>query len=136
TVGSAGSTRVPHTSRAATISASPTMNSTNMAAISRRVEGEAPANSFHTKTPQAAATIVAPWPRPYEIAKPACSDAIRLIVMPKHQMNPPSRPTKWSHGVPRVKYWRYVVGAPLTGRYMKKEFQRKFESSTPQAKTN
>ena len=46
------------------IIASPVMKSPNMAVMSRPVPAGAPANSFQTKTPQAAATIVAPWPRP------------------------------------------------------------------------
>ena len=35
-----------------------------------------PLNSFHIKTPQSAATIGAPCPKPYEIAGPAFSAAI------------------------------------------------------------
>ena len=40
------------------------MNRTNIAVIIRFVPAGAPLNSFQTKTPHAAATIVAPWPSP------------------------------------------------------------------------
>lgn len=49
-------------------------------------------NSFQIKTPHAAATMVAPCPRPYEIANPAFSPAIILNDIPMHHMIPFQRP--------------------------------------------
>ena len=43
--------------------AKPRMNKRNIRARRRLVSGPAPRNSFQTKTPQIAPTMVAPWPR-------------------------------------------------------------------------
>lgn len=66
----------------------------NMKGISRLVPVSAPSNSFQIYTPHAAATMVAPWPSPYDMAKPACSDAIMLNDIPIHQIAPPSMPIR------------------------------------------
>ena len=52
------------------------------------------ANSFQMNTPQNAATIVAPCPSPYEIAKPAGPEAMRLSDMPSPQIIPPRMPVR------------------------------------------
>ena len=53
-------------------------------------------NSFQIKTPHIAATNVAPWPNPYAIAGPACSEAKIFKDMPIPQITPPKIPIKWS----------------------------------------
>jgi hypothetical protein len=62
----------------------------NIAGSILREAGGALANSFQTKTPQTADTIVAPWPIAYETAGPIiCAwDATKLKTVPVHQMSP------------------------------------------------
>ncbi len=71
------------------------MKRANINTINRFVPRGASLNSFHTNTPQSAATMVAPWPNPYEMANPACPEAMMLNIMPIPQMMPPKTPTAW-----------------------------------------
>ena len=71
----------------------PTKKSTNIVASNKLVLFEEPLNSFQIKTPHNAATRVAPWPSPYEIAAPAFPAAIRLNELPIPQIIPPKTPT-------------------------------------------
>lgn len=66
----------------------------NIRGNSFRALGGALANSFQTKTPHMAETIVAPCPIAYEIAGPmtcAC-EAAKLKTAPVHQIIPPRIP--------------------------------------------
>src|SRR6185437_14769010 len=78
----------------------PPINKTNMAAIKPPVFAPLPLNSFHIKTPHRAATIVAPWPRPYDMAGPAFPAAIRLNELPIPHITPPSMPVRCSLNLP------------------------------------
>ena len=51
-------------------------------------------NSFQTKTPQNAETIVAPCPKPHESETPATVEERKLKLVPKHQIEPPKTPTR------------------------------------------
>src|SRR5262249_10559737 len=81
--------------RASTIRANPLRKHPNMAVSNLLVPAGAARNSFQMKTPQKAATIVAPCPSPYEIAKPARPEAMRLKDIPTPQMMPPRMPVRW-----------------------------------------
>ena len=109
----------------------PATNKTNMAANNVFVPLGALENSFQINTPQMAETRVAPCPRPYATAVPACPDAIILNDIPTHQMMPPKMPIKCNFIVPIVKYIEYFTGWPLNGLYINIVFQRKFEIRMP-----
>ena len=70
-------------------------------------------NSFQINTPHNAATIVAPWPSPYAIAGPACSDAMILNDIPIPQIIPPSNPRVLSS----IWRWAQRWGSALAGHH-------------------
>ena len=81
----------------------PKTNNMNMRGISQLFLGGKSLNSFKIKTPHIAATSVAPWPKPYAIAGPACSEAKIFNDIPIPQMIPPNKPIRWSFGEPILK---------------------------------
>ena len=93
-------------------------------------------NSRQMNTPQNAETIVAPCPKPYASAAPAAFAEIKLRLVPKHQIEPPRMPTKWSFALPSVKYDAYeTLLPPSTGNFIASVLKTKFETRMPAAKT-
>ena len=55
---------------------------------------------------------------------------------PKHQIEPPRMPTKWSFALPSVKYCAYeTLLPPPTGNFIASVLNTKFETKIPSAKT-
>src|ERR1022692_2720053 len=96
---------------------------------------EAPANSFHTSTPQRIATTGAALLRAYEIAGPAAPTAMKLALIPVAQIAPPSTPVRCVVMLP-LKYSAKWTGAPSTGLRMKKGLKRKVVTNAPSVKKN
>jgi len=118
--------------------ARPATNNMNIQGNNRLEDRGASRNSFHTKTPHRAETIVAPWPIAYEAAGPTrltCDDT-KLKTAPVHQIAPPSV----AHKCQRKGALRYVENETdfeaVRGLCISQIFIGMEQTATPIAKKN